>query len=99
VANEDDHILVDFHFRYSRNESGNKVNTLAFPGFSGGAIVDLGWLADPETLDKDCEPLLAALFIEAHKVERAILGTRLTKILVEIRRAKWFDKHPAPAGR
>jgi hypothetical protein len=93
VANEDDHILVDFHPKYSRDESGSKINTFAFPGFSGGAIVDLGRIEDPARLDKDCEPLLAALFIEAHKIERAILGTRLTKILAEIRRAKWFDEH------
>jgi hypothetical protein len=98
AANEDDNILVDFSFKYSRDENGNRVNSISPRGYSGGAIVDLGRLSDPATLDQACEPLLAALLIEAHKVEKAIFGTRLIKILSAIRTAKWFDKPPAPAS-
>ena len=42
LATESDHILVDFDSKYSRDESGARVSSIALPGFSGGAIIDLG---------------------------------------------------------
>ena len=92
VASDNDHIVVDFNPKYSRDESGNKVSSIGFRGCSGSAIVDLGNLSDPGTLDKDCEPLAAALVIEMHKDQKAIVGVRPTRILAMIRATKWFDE-------
>ncbi len=80
-----DHILVDDDAKLSRAESGARVNSIALPGFNGGAIIDLGRIS-AETLDADFDPKLAALLIEGHAQEKVILGTRLTTILDAIRR-------------
>ena len=81
VAVDRDHILVDHDAKYSRDEStGARVNSIALPGFSGGAIIDVGRIS-AETLDSPLEAKLAALLIEGHAAEKVILGTRLTTIL------------------
>jgi hypothetical protein len=80
IAVDDHHILVDHNAKYSRDESGTKVSSVALPGFSGGAIIDVGRMS-ADTLDSDLEPKLAALLIEAHAQKKVILGTRLTTIL------------------
>ena len=86
VAVDSDHILVDHNAKYSRDELGAKVNSTALPGFSGGAIVDVGRIS-ADTLNTPLDPKLAALLIEAHKTEKVILGTRLTTILNAFRQA------------
>ena len=88
LATESDHILVDFDAKYSRDESGAKVSSIALPGFSGGAIIDLGQLSDPASLDSEFDPKLAALLIEGHSAQKVILGTRITRILSALRDAK-----------
>ena len=50
IADDDLHILVDHDQKWSRDEKGVRVNSTALPGFSGGAIVDVGRLSDPAAL-------------------------------------------------
>jgi len=75
------HILIDFNFKYSRDEDGVRVNSIRPNGFSGGAVIDLGRLSDPASLGAPCDPKLIALFIEAYREQGAILTTRVTPIL------------------
>lgn len=83
-ANDDHHILVDYNAKYSRDEYGNKVGTIAQKGCSGGAIIDVGRIS-PDTLSADFDPKLAAVFIEAHAQQKVIVGTRLAVILATLR--------------
>ncbi len=84
IANDRYHILVDHDAKFSRDASGTKVNSIALPGFSGGAIIDVGRIS-AETLATTLHPKLAALLIEGHSKEKVILGTRLTAILDAVR--------------
>jgi hypothetical protein len=52
---------------------------------SGGAVIDLGKIADPAALAAECYPLLGGLFIEFHPDHGAIVATRLGPILQAIR--------------
>jgi hypothetical protein len=81
----DTHILIDFNFKYSRDEDGKRVNSIKPNGFSGGAVIDLGRLSDPSTLPEPCDPKLIGLFIEAHRAEKAIVATRLTPAIKHLR--------------
>jgi len=85
IANDLNHILVDHDAKFSRDESGAQVNSIALPGFGGGAIIDVGRIS-AETLDAPLDPKLAALLIEGHTREKVILGTRLTTILEAVRK-------------
>ena len=85
VANDLDHILVDHDAKFSRDGCGARVNSVALPGFSGGAIIDVGRIS-AEHLSGDFDPKLAALLIEGHPAKKVILGTRLTTILGAVRR-------------
>ncbi len=95
IAVDDHHILVDHNAKYSRDESGKKVSSVALPGFSGGAIIDVGRIS-ADTLDSDLEPKLAALLIEGHAQEKVILGIRLTTILDGTR--AYFQRNTGVVG-
>lgn len=85
IASDQDHILVDHDAKFSRDENGRRVSSIALPGFSGGAIIDLGRIS-ADSIASPPEPKLAALLIEAHAKEKVILGTRLTTILEAVRK-------------
>ena len=85
IADDHDHILVDHDAKYSRDEAGAKVNSIALRGFSGGAIVDIGRLS-VEALVSSTAPKLTALLIEGHPKEKVILGIKLTTVLTAIRK-------------
>jgi hypothetical protein len=80
IANDQFHILIDHDAKYSCDESGKRVSSIALPGFSGGAIIDLGRVS-PDNIASPPSPKLAALLIEAHAKEKVILGTKLATIL------------------
>ena len=54
VADTNLHILIDFSFKFSRDENGVRVNSVKPTGFSGGAVIDLGRLSDPSLLTAPC---------------------------------------------
>jgi hypothetical protein len=58
-----DHLIID-HRKYSKDDHGNRVSSYALPGFSGGAVIDLGKISAPETATAvpESEPRLAGLF-------------------------------------
>lgn len=78
-----DHILISQNSKYSKDDSGRQVSSVALHGMSGGAVINIGNLADPEVLAgcKKPVPLLAGLFIEYHKKPGIIVATKLNTIL------------------
>lgn len=85
-ANGEYHLLVDHDQKWSCDDAGNRVNSMNLHGFSGGAIIDLGEMGDPNGLETPYEPKLAALFIEGHRDEKVIIGTRVSKIIEALRK-------------
>ncbi|QCM13768.1 hypothetical protein CFBP6625_25540 (plasmid) [Agrobacterium tumefaciens] len=83
-ARDEFHILVDYDSRYTRDEDGNKMSATNMRGCSGGAIIDHGKI-ELESLPTLAEPKLAGLFIEGHRDEKIILGTRVSAILAAVR--------------
>lgn len=84
VAAEENHILVNYNSKYSRNQRGEKVSSTAIRGCSGGAIIEAGRFSN-QTLNAAPDPKVAALLIEAYVGEKVILGVRLTTILSGVR--------------
>jgi hypothetical protein len=78
-----EHILISHNSKYSKDDSGRQVSSVALYGMSGGAVINIGNLADPEVLAGSIEPvpLLAGLFIEYHKKPGIIVATKLGTIL------------------
>lgn len=79
------HILIDFNFKYSRDEAGKRVCSIKPNGFSGGAVIDIGRLSDPQCIAEPPSPMLIGLFIEAHRDKRAIVATRIAPALEAVR--------------
>jgi len=77
-----DHLIID-HRKHSKDDRGNRVSSYALPGFSGGAVIDLGKISSPEIASgvAECEPRLVGLFIEYYKDHQAIVATRIDTIL------------------
>lgn len=78
-----EHILISQNAKYSKDASGRKVSSVKLNGMSGGAVINLGNLADPNVLAgcKKPTPLLAGLFIEFYKDHGTIVATKLDTIL------------------
>lgn len=89
-AVDDTHILVDFNSKFSRNNTGERVNSGKPVGMSGGAIFDVGPLGTVANLLAPVPPRLAALFIEGHRKEKVLMGTRIDQILATLREQAWL---------
>ena len=79
----EDHVFVKFDEKRSRDaHTGKIVNSLKPTGISGGALIDLGNLAD---LDRLAEPgtagRLVGLLIEHRARHKAMVATRMTTII------------------
>lgn len=77
-----EHIFIGYD-KHSKDSTGKTVNSVSVRGVSGGAVIDLGRLADPQTLAPDAEftPRLVAVFIEYHKSSQVTASTKLGVIL------------------
>jgi len=79
----EDHVFIKFDEKHSRDvHTGKIVNSLKPTGISGGALIDLGNLAD---LDRFAEPgtggRLVGLLIEHRARHKAMVATRMTTII------------------
>ncbi len=83
----DSHYFLGFDKKHSKDASGTIVNSIDPTGISGGALIDLGNLANPKNLatSTQCKGRLAGLAIEFHATHRAIVATRLQTILQGLR--------------
>ncbi|MEB0283840.1 hypothetical protein QN347_15080 [Sphingomonas sp. 10B4] len=82
------HVLVDRNPKYVRNPDGLRLKAGKANGFSGGAIVDVGALGTVANVLTPAPPRLAAIFTEAHRNEKVIMGTRLDYVVKQLRAAK-----------
>lgn len=84
----DSHYFLGFDKKHSKDASGNIVNSIDPKGISGGALIDLGNLANPANLLglTQCEGFLAGLLIEFHACDSTIVATRLQTILQGLRK-------------
>ena len=78
----DNHIFIGYDKR-SLDAQGRKVNSISPRGVSGGAVIDLGNLGDPQSLAPDARftPRLVAIFIEYKKTYKVTVATKLGLIL------------------
>lgn len=78
----DEHLFID-HGKYSRDESGRKVGSVAPRGLSGGAIIQAADFSDREVLlgRKPPLPRLAGVTIELYNEHQTLLGTRIDAII------------------
>lgn len=89
-AQEDVHVLVDFNGKLSRNDQGERVSSGKPNGFSGGAIFDIGELGSLENMLRSEPARLAALFIEGHRKQKVVMGTRIDPIFADLRSRGWI---------
>ncbi|CAK1343113.1 Uncharacterised protein [Burkholderia pseudomallei] len=77
-----EHIFIGYD-KHSKDSTGKTVNSVGLRGVSGGAVIDLGRLTDPQALAPDAEftPRLVAVFIEYHRSHRVTASTKLGLIL------------------
>lgn len=78
----DEHLFID-HRKHSRDESGQKVSSVAPRGLSGGAIVHAADFSDREALlgRKPPVPRFAGVTIELYNTHQTLLGTRIDAIV------------------
>lgn len=80
------HLGLKYSPKYSKNDSGDRVNSISIRGFSGGAIIDIGEFTLQSRSDPPV-PKLAAILAEFHDNEGVILGTRI-RYVIEMLRAE-----------
>jgi hypothetical protein len=78
-----EHVFIKFNKKYSQDENGGRVNSVNPRGMSGGALFDLGNLADPWTLEPTAErrARLTGLLIELPANRNLMVSTRIDPIL------------------
>lgn len=83
----EDHLFIKFNDKRSQNEAGAFVYPPSLRGMSGGAVISLGDISDPDVVAgcRDPRPMLAALFIEFYKAHKIIVATRMSCVLDAIR--------------
>lgn len=89
-ARDDTHVLVDWNGKFSRNSSGERLQSGNPVGMSGGAIFDVGSLGSLANFEAPQSPRLAGLFIEGHRDEKVLMATRIDQILAELRKSAWL---------
>ena len=78
-----EHVFIKFDKKYSQDENGGRVNSVNPRGISGGALFDLGNLADPWTLEPTAErrARLTGILIELPVNRNLMISTRIDPIL------------------
>jgi|GEM_PF-1853064 hypothetical protein len=77
-----DHFFLGFE-KYSKDEKGNRVSSINPHGMSGGALIDMGMIGDPNNLsaDKVVDGRLAGVLIEVPEGENAIVAVKIGSVL------------------
>ena len=84
---ENSHILLGFDQKYSTNECGKRVNSVALVGMSGGPVFRLGRLSDPAVLSGllKPQPFLSGMVIEYNRRHKLVVSTRMRVIIQSVR--------------
>jgi hypothetical protein len=82
-----DHLFLSWN-TLSFAGTGVRVNTFGPCGLSGGALLDLGEFASPESFERDAGgSLLTGMIIEYHEEHRALVAVKIRSVIAGIGRA------------
>jgi hypothetical protein len=78
-----DHFFLDFDSKHSRDADGKIVNSISPVGASGGPLIDMGCIANPENLapDRQLAGRLAGILIEHKDSDKAIVAVKIGLVL------------------
>jgi len=78
-----DHFFLDFDSEHSRDPGGEIVNSINPRGASGGPLIDMGRIANPENLapDRQLRGRLAGILIEHQDRDKAIVAVKIGLVL------------------
>lgn len=74
---------MNYNPKHSRDAQGQRVNSIALTGMSGGPVFNIGVLADPSVLSR-CrhpDPCLIGLFTEFRRHQKTMIATRVQTVL------------------
>lgn len=82
-AHPDQHYLLDFSAKNSKDENNQKVNSISPKGVSGGGLFLIKSMEKPESYKPNtpCTGRLLAILIEFHKEHKVLMYTRLSVII------------------
>lgn len=82
------HLFLDFDSKYSKDYNGNVVNSINPTGVSGGALIDMGRLANPEQfkIGASCVGQLAGMLIENKSEYKAMVALRIDTVVKAIKK-------------
>lgn len=83
VAPSGDHIYLPYDSKHSKNADGAKVNSIRPKGMSGGALFDIGGIAQPDNLaaDANYRGRLAGILIENPPGSGLMVATKIRTVL------------------
>ena len=86
-VSENSHIFLRFDRKYSLNELGERVNSVALVGMSGGPVLRLGRLSDPAVLSGSLkpQPWLSGMVIEYNRHHKLVISIRMRVIIQSVR--------------
>ena len=82
-ATENQHYLLDFCSKHSKDENNNIVNSIAPKGASGGGLFFMEDMNNPESYrpDTSCTGKLVGILIENHKNQKVIMATKISVVI------------------
>ncbi len=83
-----DHLFLNYNPKYSKDELGKIVNSIAPRGISGGALIDMGNIARPDSYvpNASWKGQIAGMLIENHRDYKAMLAVKIGVIVEQIKR-------------
>lgn len=84
-----DHLILKYHHKYAKDSEGKQVKTLSPKGVSGGALVNMGALHEPETYRLGHTPKgkLSGMLIENSKNHNVLVAVKIKTIIEQIEKS------------
>ena len=84
------HLLLDFCKKYSKDENGNKVNSIYPKGVSGGGLFHIEGMSNPESYKPDtpCSGKFIGILIEFREKQKVLVYTKLSVIIHALNRVR-----------
>lgn len=83
-----DHLFLEYNSKHSKDEEGKIVNSIVPRGISGGALIDMGNIANPDSYipNAPCSGQIAGMLIENHKDCKAMSAVKIGVIVEQIKK-------------
>ena len=83
---QDNHLLLNYDFKFSSDDKGNKTNSVNPTGMSGGALIELGNFSNPQIFKpgQPCSCRVVGMVIEGYKEKKVVLVVKLDFIVKQI---------------